>query len=758
MTTMTKSIDQLQQQQQQPFSSSTTPRKYWDIMERGTPEYKVKANSALLDYVVSLINTQYYDVTGGVNFQPRDYTKWYRQWIRRQNALYGGSQTDSYEQHPLATRQGVETFIQEQLIPNLQDPYSLYQNREQRRKPVASSQREGFLGIGAFVEEATTITTSPSGWYGKVPAATVTATWNMQNPSMVSSQSWLSSSGPMMTTAANSNQKDVLQLPVVTAVTPDSPAERAGITVGDHIVAVGKIPLNGKRNNKLFHAENYLGTADLTIAKPMYGYYYYYHHDHDYQNKNMESAIETMSAAFEGNSYNNNNNNKDSINLQTDPTNEISSLQPSSISEPIEIVTGYRTVRVKIPTVATSEAPAWSYQQQQQQQQEEENSSASFRGGNAIVHYELVSSSNSIFVWDQQQQQMHHSSLIEPQQDNGSSNHMFQKDRPVSMFHTEKPARDDEIPRKKVGYIRLTQFSRSATSGFIQAIEALEDAGASSYIIDLRNNYGGVIQEAMLMASTLLRDPNLVLCYTLNSRGGLTPHAVEEFVVDSRYPGYLLSREPKSVTVEQMKRQSPELLENWSPPSSYASLREQSVTRGLHTRPGMGVHWTSNWVDESSGWGLAPTALLQLQQQAAQKNIVILINEGTASSAEVFASALRDNGRVVALVGSKTYGKGLIQHTFPLPDGGGLRLTVAEYLTPSLKHVSHVGGAKYDPRTGAYVGGGILPDIVCDSKQGIPSNIGADLCIGIGLDALEDADATVRPLPLFSVTNSINTR
>jgi hypothetical protein len=131
--------------------------------------------------------------------------------------------------------------------------------------------------------------------------------------------------------------------------------------------------------------------------------------------------------------------------------------------------------------------------------------------------------------------------------------------------------------------------------------------------------------------------------------------------------------------------------------------------------------------------------MVHLQQLAAQSNLVLLINEGTASSAEVFASALHDNGRAVALIGSKTYGKGLVQHTFPMPDGGGLRLTVAEYLTPSLHHVTHVGGAQFDRVTGAWIGGGILPDVECDSRQGIPANIGAELCVGMVLDALNEA-------------------
>ena len=118
--------------------------------------------------------------------------------------------------------------------------------------------------------------------------------------------------------------------------------------------------------------------------------------------------------------------------------------------------------------------------------------------------------------------------------------------------------------------------------------------------------------------------------------------------------------------------------------------------------------------------------------------MVILMNEGTASAAEVFVSSLHDNGRAVALVGTRTYGKGLIQHTFPMPDGGGLRLTVAEYLTPALQHVTKVGGAQYE--NGQFVGGGIRPDIYCPSSQGIPSNIGADICVGLAVDALDDAN------------------
>lgn len=60
----------------------------------------------------------------------------------------------------------------------------------------------------------------------------------------------------------------------------------------------------------------------------------------------------------------------------------------------------------------------------------------------------------------------------------------------------------------------------------------------------------------------------------------------------------------------------------------------------------------------------------------------------------------------------------LIQHTFPLPDGSALRLTIAEYLTPSLRHVTQVGAAQFDQSSGRWVGGGIKPDILCESRYG----------------------------------------
>jgi carboxyl-terminal processing protease len=70
--------------------------------------------------------------------------------------------------------------------------------------------------------------------------------------------------------------------------------------------------------------------------------------------------------------------------------------------------------------------------------------------------------------------------------------------------------------------------------------------------------------------------------------------------------------------------------------------------------------------------------------------LVVLVNQGTASASEILAGALQDNGRAL-LVGEKTFGKGLIQSLFELPDGSGLAITVAKYETPNHKDINKLG-------------------------------------------------------------------
>lgn len=70
--------------------------------------------------------------------------------------------------------------------------------------------------------------------------------------------------------------------------------------------------------------------------------------------------------------------------------------------------------------------------------------------------------------------------------------------------------------------------------------------------------------------------------------------------------------------------------------------------------------------------------------------LIVLVNQGTASASEILAGALQDNGRAL-LVGEKTFGKGLIQSLFELPDGAGLAITVAKYETPNHHDIHKLG-------------------------------------------------------------------
>ena len=71
----------------------------------------------------------------------------------------------------------------------------------------------------------------------------------------------------------------------------------------------------------------------------------------------------------------------------------------------------------------------------------------------------------------------------------------------------------------------------------------------------------------------------------------------------------------------------------------------------------------------------------QTKPYAIDKPVVILIDEGTASASEILSGALKDNHRAI-LVGERTFGKGMIQRIYPLPNQTGMNLTIAKYLTP----------------------------------------------------------------------------
>lgn len=64
------------------------------------------------------------------------------------------------------------------------------------------------------------------------------------------------------------------------------------------------------------------------------------------------------------------------------------------------------------------------------------------------------------------------------------------------------------------------------------------------------------------------------------------------------------------------------------------------------------------------------------------QNVIVLIDENSASASEIIAGALQDWDRAI-IIGRRSYGKGMVQEQYPLNNGGAIRLTVAKYFTPS---------------------------------------------------------------------------
>ena len=70
--------------------------------------------------------------------------------------------------------------------------------------------------------------------------------------------------------------------------------------------------------------------------------------------------------------------------------------------------------------------------------------------------------------------------------------------------------------------------------------------------------------------------------------------------------------------------------------------------------------------------------------------VVVLVNGGSASASEILAGALKDKYEAT-IVGTNTYGKGVIQTLYSLSNGGGLKITTEEYYTPNHNRINKVG-------------------------------------------------------------------
>jgi carboxyl-terminal processing protease len=115
--------------------------------------------------------------------------------------------------------------------------------------------------------------------------------------------------------------------------------------------------------------------------------------------------------------------------------------------------------------------------------------------------------------------------------------------------------------------------------------------------------------------------------------------------------------------------------------------------------------------------------------------MIVLVNEGSASASEIVAGALQDHGRAT-IVGTETFGKGLVQTVMPLSEGRAIKLTTSRYYTPSGDSIHETG---------------ITPDLYVEDTPGVP-----DLSLAGAIDREHDAQlvAAVERLQYQQVMHS----
>lgn len=194
------------------------------------------------------------------------------------------------------------------------------------------------------------------------------------------------------------------------------------------------------------------------------------------------------------------------------------------------------------------------------------------------------------------------------------------QDLMVRRAQIEVPTVEHILLEDKTGYVQVIQFDLITTSQFIGAIEDLEKQGMERLIIDMRSNPGGVLDAAVEMAAYI--------------------------VPESSMDGMIVYTEDKDGKGERYFTKNGKL-----------QFESDYLSKG------------------NNGFPVEDTHQLDLP-------MAVLVNESSASASELFAGCLKDYG-CATIVGTTTFGKGIVQQLIPLEDGSAIKLTTHNYYTPS---------------------------------------------------------------------------
>jgi hypothetical protein len=182
-------------------------------------------------------------------------------------------------------------------------------------------------------------------------------------------------------------------------------------------------------------------------------------------------------------------------------------------------------------------------------------------------------------------------------------------------------------------------------------------------IVDLRNNPGGLLTEAMTQASLLLPDSHATVAFTVDAAGYHETHTAQRVLERAQPPA------PSVAVAAATDGNMPTELQ---PGSAAADAAVAALVTATNPLAPSALPSTPVAPGDASEVPTVPSSVGGAAQAAARvllphnEPLVLLVDGGTASAAELFAAALRDNGRAT-IVGEHTFGKGLIQRVRAAP-------------------------------------------------------------------------------------------